>query len=229
MTVTAWFSRGARHRRYHLDPSCTGLGRVVVHNPAVLDEPDRCGCGAGPRVVFAGDDRPARFLPGAVCACEVDRLAGCQLAVTDAADLVSLGERRDGRMCRLCGLEAVADAALRLDGPRVLVTFTGQERPADGAVLKPASETGRDRLRRIAGRAGLDVVDTIAGPAAYGLVPVRAVAVLAANLRCVAHHDATAVPERLVIACWWALLEENPPAEAAAVELFDLARLAAAR
>lgn len=140
----------------------------------------------------------------------------CKLARRDFASLHTLGGAEWSRPCRKCALERVLDAVLR-PGPRdrlVFTTFSSQ--PSYGAdslrfVTNEVSDTGRDRLERVAARLDLEMVHTKAGPAAYGFLPNRGVKVLERNLRTQIHPRMADMPSRAYMTTFWTFLDDAPP------------------
>jgi hypothetical protein len=139
------------------------------------------------------------------------------------ADAFALGENDEGRPCRMCTLERVLYTVLRpraagnRDGGLVFTTFTSQPCPTSPDVnlrrykWRASSQTGQDRLHRIAAKLNLSTVTSSPGPVAWGFLPTRGADILAANLRTEVRPNVSDLPPADVMDCLWVLLDDNPP------------------
>jgi hypothetical protein len=197
--VTVFFSTRANDAKAHLDVSCTGLERIVVHP----DTEAYLGHASMPSLWSF-----AQASAGAPLAC------ASRLRTRSGATM---------RPCRYCALEYVVDAALRRPGRRCFVTFCSLPSwNADSRRFETndITESSMARLVRIAGRAGLALSSGRLGPIASGFVPQAAVPVLAANLRTIVLPDGRDVPAPEQLPVVWSLVDETPEGDHATGE-FD--------
>jgi hypothetical protein len=120
------------------------------------------------------------------------------------------------RPCRVCALEHVVVWAVgknRTASPRrTLLTISSQpaiEVDHGRFRTNTVTETGAERLQRIADAAGLAVTHTAVGPVAYGFTPARAVNTVARNLRCATAPPRTAellLPHTVTV--FWTFLDD---------------------
>jgi hypothetical protein len=177
-------------------------------------------------VWFSGDMREGKRYPKFHLdrRCEgLERVSPGSLRNARYDDAFAVGEEQDGRPCRICCLERVLYTVLRLRavgnrGSRtVFATFTSQPCPTardqrlDRYRWRVSSDSGRDRLRRIAAALNLPAVTAEPGPVCFGMLPERGARILARNLRTEIRTDLTTPPEGWVIETVWALLGDNPP------------------
>lgn len=153
----------------------------------------------------------------------LERVPADALAFEVYDDAFALGEDFDGRPCRMCTLERVLYTVLRprAQGNRgagaVFTTFTSQSCPTSPDQKlhryrwRESSETGQERLRRIAGVLGLPVATSSCGPVSWGFLPARGAEILSVNLRTELRPEVGALPAKEVIECAWALLDDHPP------------------
>lgn len=153
----------------------------------------------------------------------LERVSPEKLASDVYEDAFLLGEDPDGRPCRMCTLERVLYTVLRprahgnVGKDRVFATFTSQSCPTSPDQKlhrykwRESSPTGQERLRRIAGTLGLPVTFASCGPVSWGLLPVRGVEILSANLRTEVRPEVRELPSSEVLECAWALLDDHPP------------------
>lgn len=184
-------SRGSGDPRLHEQVGCPGLQRTVAKHIGQIR---------------AGDEPTA-------------------LELVEFADLAALAAAEQ-LPCRACTLERVLDTVLRPVSPAerlVFASFSGQpnalrfRRGLDA--WRKVSDSGEQRLLRIAERLGLPVVETPAGPVAYGMLPERGVEVLARSLRTYTLPGAVVPPPVEVVAYAWALLCDDPPERHTGLEL----------
>lgn len=138
-------------------------------------------------------------------------------------DAFALGEDTTGRPCRMCSLERVLYTVLRprakgnRGSGKVFATFTSQSCPTNPDERlhryrwRESSESGQERLVRVAEKLGLPTVYTSPGPVSWGFLPVRGAEILSHNLRTELRPEVRTLPTRDVIECAWALLDDNPP------------------
>jgi hypothetical protein len=135
------------------------------------------------------------------------------------ASALAMLRSESGRPCRMCSFEpalAAAAAAPSLGrGRRVLTEFSGQPNPKEDSPFryawKEVSESGATRLRRLAETLDCAVVETVAGPVAYGHLPVVMAKVLSRNLRTIVCPTADHRPDRFEVEVRWSLLSDMPP------------------
>jgi hypothetical protein len=129
-----------------------------------------------------------------------------------------------GRPCRMCSLESVLNTLLdpkhhAAGTEMTFVSFTSQSNPLSpdqpggpwSYAWHESTDSGKQRLVRVAQRAGLEISQTLCGPVAYGFVPADVVGALSHNLRSLHRPEVVELPDAAVIACVWALLGDNPP------------------
>jgi hypothetical protein len=132
----------------------------------------------------------------------------------NVSELVPSGRRP----CRICALETVAVQALGSNRTpshrRTLVTFSSQ--PAIGVDqtrfrANTITDTGIERLHRIALRAGLETTTTVCGPVAYGFSRHTTPSVIGQSLRCAFASPGlfSALPEPATIATFWTFLDDE--------------------
>lgn len=149
------------------------------------------------------------------------------LEIVEHDDMTALGADLSGRPCRMCALERVLDVVLRPTDRRkrrVFTSFTSQGNPEENLAsykFRASSESGQDRLVRVASRLGLPVVRASCGPVTYGFLPVTGAQILQRNLRSYSRPDVKQTPSGDVVECLWALLDDNPP-ELRRLELADI-------
>jgi hypothetical protein len=187
--VTLWWSTTAPNPVIHLRADCTGLERTA---------PERVADVKVPALTDIIDDQwpdEVRFHPKAPSS---DWLRPCRVCCLEPLLVTILGTEQDR-----------APDANRF-GPQHLVSFTSQpaQRVDDNRFRhNKVSESGRERLERIAAATGLHLAPTSAGPAAWGFVGIWARQALQRNLRTVVLPFDGRMPTNDVISVFWALFD----------------------
>lgn len=174
---------------------------------------------AHPKLHLEPDCGALRFLPPLTQE-EAEALAApgrgsVGMVAEDFTDEELVDPGQDHRLCRRCALETVASHLIASGSGRgCLVTFSAQPLvPVSRGEVWQASQTGQERVARIAARTGLATVDTVAGVVAYGQVPEQAKAVLGMHLRV---FELPAVPagaaDEESMELFWGLVSNRPPA-----------------
>lgn len=151
------------------------------------------------------------------------------LTAVDYDSYHALGIDDTGRPCRVCALEQVLDVVLRPKSKRhklVFTSFTSQGNPDENPArykFSASTESGQERLYRIANRLDLPVVRSSSGPVAYGFLPHMSIPILRRNLRTFVRDDVTELPSGPTIECLWALLDDNPPERRSPFDVDDTA------
>jgi hypothetical protein len=170
------------------------------------------------RVWYSGRVRFPKFHLVAECG-GLDNVGADWRETRRFASALALLRSDAGRPCRMCSFEplmaAVAGAPSLRRGRRVLTEFSGQPNPNEDSPFryqwKAVSESGAQRLERIAELLDCSVARTVAGPVAFGYLPVTLSQVLSRNLRTIVCPTAGHHPERFEVEVRWALLSETPP------------------
>ncbi|MCP4845374.1 MAG: hypothetical protein GY901_09780 [Actinomycetia bacterium] len=190
-TLPFWASRHGQ--ALHTELSCTGLRSTPV---ALLDAD-------GEIVDHDSDDVPYGLM-----------VVG-DLTVSEVLD-------HHLRPCRVCALELVLDRAMNEGPVDRFVTFTAQPAaPYKGDGNSPAtkwanevSNTGRDRLRRIAARAGASTTTATCGPIATMRTTELGARLLTANLRTFVPSDPATAASPAQAAAFWAAVDSRGAGEA---------------
>jgi hypothetical protein len=135
-------------------------------------------------------------------------------------------ESHHGRPCRRCALEPALIRYLRsphtkgtsrtvVPGGRRIVTFSSQanprERNASRFSYREVTDSGAERLRRVAAALRWPVTDTAAGPVTWARLHSRTGEALALNLRTLIAPDGIEMPDATTIEALWSLVVSAPP------------------
>ena len=130
----------------------------------------------------------------------------------------NLAKSNKSRTCRKCTLEKMLLTLLLQEETKskAFITFSSQAKPdnPDSNLLtynwSLTTETGIQRLRKLAQTANLETINTSSGPVAFGTVNYSAAKAISQNLRSVIKRGNHKLTKDEVL-CTWVLLNDNPP------------------